>query len=442
MISKLEDALLRCRNDTGNFREMLFSYLDDGVSLLRLRCTSRVLENIVGHLPLDRLFRHVYIRTPLPEPDEIAFLVEIAPHVRSLTIVVGSPDLSQARAPRRPSSQVSRRSQEFVQSLLLRLNQLGQSEGQMHGGGRNSMPSLRRSLVSMLSNPNSPRASVPPTILTYAERQQQYEERQLWSHIISHFARLSSLTLRVHGDAGWPGLTEIEQTLINIRCAIEQRSFSTELRTFNLIPVHAMGIIHLLWTPLHAFGESSAAAANLWQRIETLDLRIHSPINLTASQQIMFKQLLYQYLDSFAPSLRRLRLIWLGSEGPSPLALHLGPGLVEEKRPPIIWDNLEELWLGNITQPHQTIRLIPELTPNVRLAKTLRSTRRDSVTVDASDSSAWVEVLLAQTSPSRTMMDRSSSLYSRESARVSVPWPTGISRSSREVEFILDVKNM
>lgn len=435
MISKLEDALLRCRSDTGNFREMLFRYLDDGVSLLRLRCVSRALYDILDY-QRHRVFRQLYIQAPLPESEEIEFLEFVARHCQSLTINVGFMDLSSARSAGRPSSQLSHRSQEIVQSLLQRLNQDRRTDDQTRRDSRNSMPSLRRSLVSMLSTASSPRASISPAQRSFFEQQQFDETESRWIGLLSRFRQISSLTLRIHGDIAWPGRTEIEDTLVNIRVAIEHANIP-ELRSLNLIPVHAMGIIHLPWSGLHAYGESFASATEVWQRIETLDLRIHNPPALTEKHQAMFYNVLCKYLESFAPSLRCLRLVWLGSEGPSPLALHLEPGIKELR--PIRWRSLEELWLGNITHPHQTIRLIPHLAPSVTLAKSLRSTRRDSLAVDANDSSAWMEVLLgAQNLPMEAIVDTSSSIYSRESARSSGPWAGGISRSSREVPLMRD----
>lgn len=107
-------------------------------------------------------------------------------------------------------------------------------------------------------------------------------------------------------------------------------------------------------------------------------------------------------------------------------------------RPPIYFYNLEELWLGNITHPHLTIRLIPDFTPNITLAKNLRSTRRDSLNVSANESSAWMEIMLAQTTMvEHPFADRTSSIYSTRSPRVSDTSQGSVSRSS--IPIMLDI---
>lgn len=435
MISRLEDTLLRLRGEEeeDRFRETLFGYLDDGISLLRLRSVSRALCNIVGHLPIEMVFRQMYIHTPLPVLEKNPFFESIAEHCTSLTITIGDAEAVRVRKPSRPGSQISRRSQEFVQSLWDRLNQVGRGDVPTRRDSRNTVASLRQSLTSMVSGTNSPRLPTSPFQHAFEEQAVQDKVQVHWFDVLSRFQNLSSFTLRVHGDTDWPGRTEIEQTLIHIRIAIEQVNLPN-LQTFNLIPVHAMGLIHLTWSGVNAFGESFASSAEIWQRLHTLDLRIHYPSKLSDSQRIMFMKSLYKYLDSFSGSLVCLRLLWLGAEGPSPPAMHLEPGLIEQSRPPIIWHELEELWLGNITRPYRTIRLIPHFAPHVKVIKNLRSTHRDSLTVDSSDSSAWLKVELTQTMLNSPIVDSASSLYSRESARWSEPWPAGISRSSRDID--------
>ena len=224
-----------------------------------------------------------------------------------------------------------------------------------------------------------------------------------------------------------------------LRQAIEKSKLPL-LQTFNLMPVHAMGIMHLHWTGLLACRESQAAASKTWLRIRTLDLRIHYPTALDERHQAIFFRHLHVYLQSFASSLECLRLIWLGSEGPSPLTLHLEPDLRDSPDiRPIYWTRLKELWLGNIKNPHQTIRNIPKLTPYVEVAKTLRSTRRDSLVVEANDSAAWLEVMLAQTMRDSTVDSRASSLYSCQSVVSAEPWAGGISRTSKELPIVLDI---
>ena len=259
-----------------------------------------------------------------------------------------------------------------------------------------------------------------------------------WCDLLRRCTNVSCLTLRVHGDVRWPGYTGVEAELVSVRIAIEHAKF-TRLLTLNLMPVHAMGIIHLQWNTLHSFGESRAtSSATVWERIETLDLRINHASDLSEQRQIVFKKLLYSYLNSFAPTLRCLHLTWLDGKGPSPFTLHLEAGL--EDRHAIQWQVLEEAWLGSITSPHRTLRLIPVVAPSMALFKMLRSTHRESWAVDPSDSSAWMDVVLGSSQLlTDDVFDSMSSVYSRQSTRDSSAWDGGISRSSMEVPFVLDL---
>ncbi|GAB7323274.1 hypothetical protein MBLNU13_g05752t1 [Cladosporium sp. NU13] len=143
-----------------------------------------------------------------------------------------------------------------------------------------------------------------------------------------------------------------------------------------------MCIVHLRWSGFGAFGALAVKPFNVWSNLHTLDVQLENPFlakqRLSKSQQVMFKKILYDYLLSFAKSLKCLRFVWLDEDGPSPMTLELEPGL-EGCRQAIVWTALEEVYLGNIALPHRTIRLLPErvIRAGVQL-KTLRSTHRHS----------------------------------------------------------------
>jgi hypothetical protein len=164
--------------------------------------------------------------------------------------------------------------------------------------------------------------------------------------------------------------------------------------------MHAMGIVHLRWSGFGAFGALAVKPFNVWSNLHTLDVQLENPFltkqRLSESQQVMFKRILYDYLLSFAETLKCLRFVWLDEDGPSPMTLELEPGL-EGCRQAIVWSALEEVYLGNIALPHRTIRLLPErvVRTGVQL-KTLRSTHRHS-RARWDDDDAWVNVLLAFT---------------------------------------------
>jgi len=271
---------------------------------------------------------------------------------------------------------------------------------------------------------------------------------------------MQRLTLRIHGDPAWPGRTATEDTLVNIRSALEYAS-PPNLRELHLTPIHAMGIIHLRFTSLAAFGlpppRPAAPSPIIWSHLHTLDLQITNPFaTLTPPQTTMFTKLLHSYLHALAPTLQTLRFIWLGNAtGPSPMTLHTEPGL--ENRRALTWPSLSELWLGRIANPHRAIQLAPALAPKLERFMTLRcgnSKHNKNERVETEYPNAWVEVLLAKrrTSEEGDVDDEvassrdGSSIYSRPSLRSSIlaydrEMLGGVSRTSRVVPFMLDLTN-
>ena len=289
----------------------------------------------------------------------------------------------------------------------------------------------------------NPTTAVPLVQLSSMVDQSPDHANRRWIYILSLFTNLKTLTLRVNGDSGWPGFTDVEEMLVTLRIAIESANL-TKLKTLCLAPIHAMGIIHLRWLGMGAFGESGASGTSVWQSIDTLNMCILNPLaaeRLTEAQSIMFKKILYEYLRSFASTLRYLCFVWHGGDGPSPLTLHhrpapdLPPDV--EDRAEIRWPKLEELCVGNIIWPHRMIKLTRMLAPNVTRIKTLRSTHRDS-SMDASDSSAWIDVTEWGEDIQDEKTDLASSIYSRSPRSEGSAWDSDISRTSRDLDFYLD----
>ncbi|KAI6810967.1 hypothetical protein KC332_g2053, partial [Hortaea werneckii] len=171
-----------------------------------------------------------------------------------------------------------------------------------------------------------------------------------------------------------------------------------ELREVKLIPVHAMGIVHLRWSGLSAFGPVASLNKDLliWQRLQLLDIQLRNPFadgKLSRAQELMFKKILYDYLRSFAPTLCRLYFLWLDGEGPSPLMLHTEAGL--EDRRPLYWYNLQELRLGNITKAHESIELAGDHFPKLEKLQMLRPRAGPS---DHNGIDPWVDILPCKTS--------------------------------------------
>jgi hypothetical protein len=426
MMSSLEKALVN--REAKSVPIVLFRYLDDGQALRSVRATSTVLYHLVDRHP-RRLFRQLYLQVPLQEGKSIGTLEVIAPLCHDLTVKVGGLVLSQADQVPSTTSKLQEPSRK--PSLWSR---------------RKILPGLSKRRPSQLRKQTTvdtcgtTRASTPPIQLSVTDRKEQTETRQFWETLLSRFRQLQSLTFKIIGKTAWSGRSTTEDILVTLRIAVETAGLP-QLHRFNLHPIHPMGIIHLRWDGFEAFSEASATAANMWMRIDALELRIHSPFagdGTTATQQTMFKKILYSYLHSFAPSLRFLSLVWLGGEGPSPVALHQEPGL--EGRSPIHWPKLEELYVGNISLPNQTIQLVGEHARLGTRIKLLRSTRRDSA-VACSDSSAWIEILGPYSTPVRSQRspETASSVYSQDEQSIESTWPEGISRSSQEMLFMLDL---
>jgi hypothetical protein len=66
-----------------------------------------------------------------------------------------------------------------------------------------------------------------------------------------------------------------------------------------------MGIVHLCWSGFGAFGGPSMNSHNLWSNLHTLDMQLNNPSSakqkLSEPQQVMFKKVLYDYLQALRP---------------------------------------------------------------------------------------------------------------------------------------------
>ncbi|KAI6817009.1 hypothetical protein KC340_g15038 [Hortaea werneckii] len=419
MAFKFEDALLRT-GKPNEFRDRLFNLLDDGRSLRYLRAVSRVTHDLVDHQP-GRLFRKLYIKKPLQEPEPSTSLELITPFCQRLQITL----CEERKASQGSTDRLSQDENRSESSRTLEKNawyKLGQANG-------------RRTTTSPIA-----RDSVAQNFLLPNEQHNQHAARQCWLNVFSRCHQLETLELCIHGDSGWPGRTEVESAIVDIRNALEW-SDVPKLREVKLVPVHAMGIVHLRWSGLSAFGPVASLNNDLlvWQRIQLLDIQLHNPLTngkLSRSQQLMFKKILYDYLRSFASTLCRLHFLWLDGEGPSPLMLHTEAGL--EDRKPIRWHNLQELRLGNIIQEHESAELAGDHFPKLEKLQMLRPHAEPS---DLNGMDTWVDILRCKTPsvPSTRVRVPTSSVYSRDTEGESFLRPSGISSTSRTIPFMLDL---
>lgn len=419
MASKFEDALLRT-GKPNEFRDRLFNLLDDGKSLRYLRAVSRVTHDLVDHQP-GRLFRELHIKAPLQEAEPSTSLELILPFCQRLQITL----LEESKAFLGSSDRLSQGDNRSESSRTVGKNaryKLGQASGRR----ATTSPIAQDSVAQKLFQPN--------------KQHSQYAARQCWLNVFSRCHQLETLELCIHGDPGWPGQTEIEGAIVDIRKALEW-SDVPKLREVKLVPVHAMGIVHLRWSGLSAFGSVAPFHNDLlvWQRIQLLDIQLQSPLTkgkLSRAQQLMFKKILYDHLRSFAPTLCRLHFLWLDDEGPSPLMLHTEAGL--EDRKPIHWHNLQELRLGNIIQGHESTELASDHFPKLEKLQILRPHAESS---DLNGIDPWVDILPCKTpsGPSTRMRRPASSVYSRDTEGESFLRPSGISSTSRTIPVMLDL---
>ncbi|KAI7557468.1 hypothetical protein KC343_g12290, partial [Hortaea werneckii] len=379
---RFEDALLRT-GKPNEFRDRLFNSLDDGRSLRCLRAVSRVLHDLVDHQP-GRLFRELYIKTPLQEPEPSTSLELIVPFCRRLQITLSDEGNEVQGGSDRPS-QGENRSESSTTVEKNAWYKLGPASER--GTTRSPIPRDSEAQKSFLPN----------------GQHSQHAARPCWLSVFSRCHQLETLELCVFGDSGWPGRTEIEKAIVDIRNALEW-SDMPKLREVKLVPVHAMGIVHLRWSGLSAFGLVASLNKELliWQRLQLLDIQLRNPFadgKLSRAQELMFKKILYDYLRSFAPTLCRLYFLWLDGEGPSPLMLHMEAGL--EDRRPFYWHNLQEVRLGNITQAHESIELAGDHFPRLEMLRMLRPHAGPS---KHNGIDLWVDILPCKTSSDPTKM--------------------------------------
>lgn len=393
MVSKLEDIFLRHHKEKSRLRTILLECLDDS-SIRKLRLVSRILHGLLDRRP-DKMFGQLFVSAPWSERIDINSLKAVAPGCRTLVVKIGH---EQAHSRQRPRGMVQR------QGPNGRPHSLGDRNASTWGWwrtakkafavpNRNPTPSSVTISIDQFSDiTRSTDSSKRPV----SSRSSDTSSQNIWTEFLSHCKQLEKIVIITNGEPTWPGRTNIEVELVQLRVALESAHLPS-LRYVSLSPVHAMGIIHLRWSGFAAFGDVSISPTNIWSNLHTLDVQLKNPFSaqrkLSERRQVIFKKTLYDYLRSFATTLKCLRFVWLDGDGPSPMTLDLEPGL-EGHRHPIMWTALEEVYLGNIMLPHRTIRLLPErvVKANVRL-KTLRGTHRNS-RVMFDDENAWLEVLL------------------------------------------------
>jgi hypothetical protein len=393
MVSMLEDMLLRYSNGEARLRNLVLKCLDD-YSLRNLRLISRLLHDLLNRYS-DRMFGQLFLPAPWSYHTDSSSLNAVAPFCRVLRIKLG---LEKAHT--------EHKIRRFLQNQRPTEKSLTVDD---NISARERWRNVRHALAisSRRSSPSSATTSIDrssaTTRTTISSNQPPSSSKisatsakHVWIAFLSKCEKLQSITISANGEPGWPGKTQVEDDLVDLRVALEGVQLP-HVRCVRLTPIHAMGIVHMRWSGFGAFDAVSANSCHIWSNLHTLDLQLENPFlpkhKLSEWQQVMFKKILYDYLLSFAATLKCLRFIWRGEDGPSPMTLDLEPGL-EGCRQAIVWSALEGVYLGNILLPYRTIRLLPERVTKAGVClKTLRSTHRHS-RVNFEDENAWVQVLL------------------------------------------------
>ncbi|CAF9933617.1 hypothetical protein IMSHALPRED_009422 [Imshaugia aleurites] len=233
----------------------------------------------------------------------------------------------------------------------------------------NTSPQCQHLTVTIPQHPSPPKPSdVPP---------------------LPPFPRLTHLHLTALDHDPFPNL-------LSLRLALQSANIPllTHLTLTNLsIP----GILALRWGPFTAFGDAGWTGANIWHRLESLDVRAtgwwdeapqlqehetqhHSILNADAEASETEPEkarrhkedwrtgtrVLHDWLHSFAAdaSLRHFRFEWIGGEGPNPFLLDDIVARDGKKEwfsaPGIRWNGLREVWLGNIVVTVGDVRCLKE----------------------------------------------------------------------------------
>ncbi|KAK3674434.1 hypothetical protein LTR78_005520 [Recurvomyces mirabilis] len=403
----LENALLRSSGRHNDSKTQLLSWLD-GNALRCLRAVCTVLHNYVDSKP-GRPFRGLYASATTADVRLDLAWRRIAKFCYILTITISAPS-TQSAEDKESSSQVSSSRRKYSTLSDIPLYQKGKSV-------LARLPWNRPPPNEQLSRYQGARLSIAFDRRSNPDQDLQDDATAHWLSLLAPCHQLRTIILRVHGDPSWPGRTKIERTLITIRSALEQSELPhlTEIR---FAPIHIMGIIHLRWAGLGVFGFASIPSPSpspLEQSILST-LQIITPFHgakdsPSPAQKQMSKKILHDFLRSFTPTLRVLRFLWLGAEGPSPLLLHLD---FEDEDPSIDkaecishsdqtptmtalhWTQLEEIYLGSITHPQRTIALALESAPRLRKFWMLRwgsSSHQRAFKPDDGNEADWVDVV-------------------------------------------------
>ncbi|KAF1356244.1 hypothetical protein BDV97DRAFT_365026 [Delphinella strobiligena] len=372
MASSFERAVHNLNTyDGGRGIHRLLGHLDNHHDTLSLRATSRTFKNLrrIG----IKAFETIYVHAPAQEGQYLGALAIIAPLCRSLVVKIAYPLVDKPDTWYSENATITRaeRRRALREALESRHRRIARVEDDHVHERRHKHPCTACStstfdIAAPLPEPKTPKQKTSgPVAWKYVVQRRPTELNKkllhLWYILLERFLNITVFTIACNGDPAWPGCTDIEMCLINLRICIERLNFKY-LRTITLNPIHAMGIMHLRWAGLGAYGEAPSTVhpafrrrlepgGLVWQRLECLQLQIRNPYlegRLAKTQIEVFDKVLADYLRSFKKTLKVLKLEWIdGGNGPDALpSVDRDSGYGDGTQS---WANLEELWLANMT---------------------------------------------------------------------------------------------
>lgn len=391
MASPFERAIMRLRIHNGAQGLTHFlGQINDIKDVLNLRAVCRSLANIKS--VRKRAFGTVYVHAPARVEKSTDVLATIGPECYNLVIRLAYPDVQKHK----PWYQQLRTSAETLQQRAA--NRKASHDGGTHDGDfqiqedhNNERPhnhgsascNIVQDQVALRLVPEMVKPEPPAPIawkFVIQRRPNQLDNARLaeWQALISHFSNIQTLTIACNGDSAWNGCTDIEMTLIYLRICIE-RINPKKLHTLLVSPIHAMGILHIRWAGLGAYGEAPGTIppiqplqeppSMIWQNLRRLELRIRNPYaegRLNEQQKALFEKVLADYIRSFRPTLAGFKFGWIDCKhGPNPLLL--GRDLEEQYTGQSkLWARLEEVWFENVLVNEESITAIKAIAPGVR----------------------------------------------------------------------------
>lgn len=396
--SPFERAIMRLRiHNGGQGLTHFLGQFDDIKDVLNLRAVCRSLANIKA--VQKWAFGTIYVHAPARGEKSTDVLATIGPECSNLVIRLAYPEIQKPK----PWYQQLRTSAETLQQRAANRKashdrETQDGDFQIQEDHNNERPHKHGSascnivadqvalhLVTDMAKPEPPAPIAWKFVIQRRPNQLDHVRLAEWQALISHFGNIQTLTIACNGDPAWNGCTDIEMTLIYLRLCIE-RINPKKLHTLLVSPIHAMGILHIRWAGLGAYGEAPGTTppiqplqeptSMIWQKLRRLELRIRNPYaegRLIEQQKALFEKVLADYIRSFRPTLAGFKFGWIDCKhGPNPLLL--GKDLEEQYTGQSkSWARLEEVWLENVLVNEESITAIKAIAPGVRRIMVHRS---------------------------------------------------------------------